>query len=83
MTINSKATYLPSRTIKSTKPRCLFCGLTREEDHSCLTDWAHAKCINCEGDHFATSHTCLSLLSTRLFSAWPRRKIFLLWKLEK
>lgn len=46
------------RNCKSTKPKCLFCGLTKEEDHSCSIDQLHAKCINCEGEHLATSHTC-------------------------
>jgi len=42
------------RDCKSIKSRCLFYELTREEDYSWSTDQAHAKCINCEGDHLVT-----------------------------
>jgi len=42
-------------------------GLTREKDHSCSTDQAHAKCINCKGI-ISQPHTLL-LFSRRLFSA--------------
>lgn len=47
-----------SRDCKSTRPRCLFCGKSREEDHSCPVDQSKALCINCGGEHLATSHVC-------------------------
>jgi len=54
------------RDCKSTKPRCLFCGLTREEDYFCSTEQAHAKCINCEEDHLATSHICPVIIKHKI-----------------
>ncbi|KYQ51273.1 hypothetical protein ALC60_09636 [Trachymyrmex zeteki] len=45
------------RDYKSSRPRCLFCGSSCEEDHSCPADKSRATCINCGGEHLETSHT--------------------------
>ncbi|KYN12067.1 hypothetical protein ALC57_15776 [Trachymyrmex cornetzi] len=46
------------RDCKSPRPRCLFCGSPCEDEHSCPADRSRATCINCSGEHLATSHTC-------------------------
>ncbi|KYQ60028.1 hypothetical protein ALC60_00940 [Trachymyrmex zeteki] len=35
------------RDCKSSRPRCLFCGSSCEEDHSCPANKSQATCINC------------------------------------
>jgi len=47
-----------SKSCKS-KPRCLFCGDdVHEKDDPCVNRSNPPRCINCQGNHLATSHTC-------------------------
>jgi len=47
-----------SKSCKS-KPRCLFCGNdAHDNDDPCAYRNNAPRCINCQGDHLAISHTC-------------------------
>jgi len=57
-----------SKVCKS-KPRCLFCGDDVHEDkESCPNKNRDPRCVNCQGEHLATSHSCLVV---------PRHKLIL------
>ncbi|KYN29342.1 hypothetical protein ALC57_01223 [Trachymyrmex cornetzi] len=43
---------------KSTKPRCLYCGQEHGSTVVCANKDLPHTCINCEGEHLATSFDC-------------------------
>ncbi|KYN27678.1 hypothetical protein ALC57_02215 [Trachymyrmex cornetzi] len=43
---------------KNTKPRCLYCGLEHGSTVVCANKDLPHTCINCEGEHLATSFDC-------------------------
>jgi len=51
-----------SKSCKS-RPRCLFCGdSAHDSSETCSLKQAPPKCINCKGDHLATSHDCIKVI---------------------
>jgi len=51
-----------SKTCKG-RPRCLHCGeLQHSAAEACPSKHSPARCINCGGDHLATSHECPRVL---------------------
>jgi len=55
-----------SKACKS-HPRCLFCGESaHDSSDSCPIRQAPPKCINCKGDHLATSHDCIKVIEHKM-----------------
>jgi len=55
-----------SKACKS-RPRCLFCGKSAHDSPElCPLRQAPPKCINCKGDHLATSHDCSKVIEHKM-----------------
>jgi len=55
-----------SKSCKS-RPRCLYCGeAPHGSSEECIQKQSPPKCINCDGDHLATSHECSKVLTHKM-----------------
>jgi len=55
-----------NKTCKS-RPRCLYCGETVHDSSEVYSlKQAPPKCINCKGDHLATSHDCPRVMTHKM-----------------